>query len=75
MVQGKEQKPSGVSYHNKDVLFKVLSEAYREKSFSAYGVDIPPIKEVLPTNLPKIWADEKEPDNMRESKVSIIKLA
>jgi len=56
--------PEGISYKNKDVLFKVLSEAYKEKSFAVYGIDLPPIKEVLPTNLPKISADEKAMDNL-----------
>lgn len=54
----------GISYKNKDVLFKVLSEAYKEKSFAAYGIDLPRIKEVLPTNLPKITADERSIDNL-----------
>lgn len=54
----------GISYKNKDVLFKVLSEAYKEKSFAVYGINLPKIKEVLPTNLPKISADEKSIDNL-----------
>lgn len=54
----------GITYHNKDILFKILSEAYKEKSFTAYGIDLPPIKEVLPTNLPRISADEKSMDNL-----------
>ncbi len=64
MEESKKRERGGVVYHNKDVLFKVLSEAYKEKSFSAYGIDLPHIKEVLPTNLPKMWANEKEPDNL-----------
>lgn len=54
----------GVTYQNKDVLFKVLSETYKEKSFAVYGIDLPPIKEVLPTNLPRISANEKALDNL-----------
>lgn len=54
----------GITYHNKDILFKILSEAYKEKSFTAYGIDLPPIKEVLPTNIPRISADEKSMDNL-----------
>ena len=56
--------PKGIAYHNKDVLFKILSETYKEKSFRAYGLDLPRIKEVLPTNLPHISADEKRMDNL-----------
>lgn len=54
----------GIAYQNKDILLKILSEAYKEKSFSAYGINLPPIKEVLPTNLPRISADEKVMDNL-----------
>jgi hypothetical protein len=54
----------GITYSNKDVLFKVLCETYKEKSFSALGLDLPRIKEVLPTNLPKISAGEKQIDNL-----------
>lgn len=54
----------GIAYQNKDILLKILSEAYKEKSFAAYGIDLPPIKEVLPTNLPRISADEKAMDNL-----------
>lgn len=56
--------PKGIAYQNKDVLFKILSETYKEKSFRAYGLDLPRIKEVLPTNLPAISADEKRIDNL-----------
>jgi len=54
----------GITYHNKDILFKILSQTYKEKSFSAYGLDLPPIRELLPTNLPKISANEKDVDNL-----------
>jgi len=54
----------GITYHNKDVLFKVLSEAYKDKSLSVYGLDLPPIKALLPTNLPAVHADEKRSDNV-----------
>lgn len=54
----------GIAYQNKDILLKILGETYREKSFSAYGIDIPPIRELLPTNLPKISANEKSVDNL-----------
>lgn len=54
----------GIAYQNKDILFKILSQTYKEKSFSAYGLDLPPIRELLPTNLPKISANEKDVDNL-----------
>lgn len=54
----------GIAYQNKDILFKILSQTYKEKSFLAYGLDLPPIRELLPTNLPKISANEKDVDNL-----------
>ncbi len=54
----------GISYHNKDILFKILGQSYKEKSFSAYGINLPPIRELLPTTLPKISANEKSIDNL-----------
>ena len=54
----------GIAYQNKDVIFKILSENYRNKSLSAYGLDLPPIKKALPTNLPVLQLDEKRADNI-----------
>lgn len=54
----------GIAYQNKDIEFKVLSEAYREKSFEAYGLKLPKIKAVLPTDLPAVSANEMRMDNL-----------
>ena len=54
----------GIVYQNKDILFKILGKTYKEKSFAAYGIDLPPIRELLPTDLPKIAANEKSIDNL-----------
>ena len=54
----------GIAYQNKDILFKILGQTYKEKSFAAYEIDLPPIRELLPTNLPKISANEKDIDNL-----------
>ncbi len=56
--------PEGVAYQNKDILFKILGQTYKEKSFAAYGINLSPIRELLPTNLPKISANEKDIDNL-----------
>ena len=29
----------GIVYQNKDILFKILGQTYKEKSFAAYGID------------------------------------
>ena len=56
--------PKEITYQNKDVLFKVLSQNYENKSFEVFGVKLPKIKKVLPTNLPKITASELRADNI-----------
>ena len=45
---------NSITYHNKDVLSKVMAENFKDKSLKVYGIDVPKIKEVLPTNLPEI---------------------
>ena len=54
----------GIVYQNKDILFKILGQTYKEKSFTAYGIDLPRIRALLPTDLPKISANEKSVDNL-----------
>lgn len=53
-----------VTYHNKDVMSKVLAENFRNKPLSVYGLDVPLIKDVLPTNLPVVMANELRIDNL-----------
>ena len=38
-----------IAYQNKDITAKYLGENLKEKSFSAYGLEIPKIRKVLPT--------------------------
>jgi len=54
----------GITHQNKDVIFKILSENYKNKSLAVYGLDLPPIKDILPTNLPTVKLDEKRADNL-----------
>ena len=54
----------GIVYQNKDILFKILGQTYKEKSFAAYGIDLPRIHALLPTDLPKISTNEKSVDNL-----------
>ncbi|MGN8887009.1 hypothetical protein [Blautia sp. HCP28S3_G10] len=53
-----------ISYHNKDVLSKTFGENLKNKSFAAYGLKLPKIVEVLPTNLPTVEANELRMDNL-----------
>jgi hypothetical protein len=54
----------GIAYQNKDILFKILSQNYPRVSFRAYGLDLPPVKAMLPTDLPDIEARELRADGV-----------
>ncbi len=53
-----------VAYQNKDVTSKVMAEEFEGKSFAVYGIDVPKIVKVEPTNLPAIEANELRMDNL-----------
>lgn len=53
-----------IAYQNKDITAKYLEEHFSDKSFAVYGVDVPRIVQVLPTNLPMIEANELRLDNL-----------
>ena len=53
----------GITHSNKDVLFKALSRCYENKSLAAYGLNLPKIKMLLPTNYPVVTAKEIYADN------------
>lgn len=55
---------SDISYQNKDITSKAFAESLKNKSFKVYGINIPKIVEVLPTNLPMITANELRIDNL-----------
>lgn len=55
---------SSVAYQNKDIAMKYLEEHLENKTFAVYGVDVPKIVKVLPTNLPIIEANELRMDNL-----------
>ena len=61
-VEKKQKNP--ITYQNKDVISKIFGENLKEKSLAVYGVNIPKIKEVLPTNLPAVEANEMRLDNL-----------
>lgn len=65
--KAKSRKPKNdenVTYQNKDITSKILGENLKNKSFAVYGLDIPKIVDVLPTNLPAIEANELRLDNL-----------
>ncbi|MDD2978378.1 MAG: hypothetical protein PHN80_00255 [Hespellia sp.] len=53
-----------ITYHNKDVTSKVITEKFPKVSLSVYGLDTPRIKQLLPTNLPRIKVNELRLDNL-----------
>lgn len=55
-----------IAYQNKDITSKVLAEHFKGKTFQVYGLDVPPIKQALPTNIPAVRANELRLDNLFE---------
>jgi len=55
---------SGITHNNKDVMFKMLSQSYENKSLAVYGLKIPKIKRLLPSNYPTVAATEIYADNV-----------
>ena len=53
-----------IAYQNKDITAKTLADQFKGKTFSVYGVDVPEIVDVEPTNLPEIEANELRLDNL-----------
>lgn len=53
-----------IAYQNKDITSKMLAEQFKGKSFGVYGLDMPKIRRVLPTNIPT----ERESGAERKSK-------
>lgn len=55
----------GISYQSKDILFKSLSEFYKDQALDVYGLHgLPKIKELLPSEFPAVTADEKRSDTL-----------
>jgi len=55
--------PDGITHSNKDVMFKVLSQNYENKSLAVYGLNVPRIKRLLPANYPAVTATEIHAEN------------
>lgn len=57
---------ANIAYQNKDIVSKITAEYFKEKSLSAYGLEVPRIINLHPTNLPVIEANELRLDNIFE---------
>ena len=53
-----------IAYQNKDIASKVFLESFGQKSLDVYGLHLPRIRELLPTNLPAIMVNELRMDNL-----------
>lgn len=63
-MSGRVMKNNAIAYQNKDIATKLFGEQLRDKSFAVYGLELPKIVDVLPTNLPSIEANELRIDNL-----------
>ena len=61
-----ENADTEIAYQNKDIFSKYMGERMLNKSFQAYGLSLPKIVRVEPTNLPTIQANELRIDNLFE---------
>ena len=59
-------KEAEISWHNKDIMSKVLTETFKGKSFNVYGIQNADIVDVRPTNLPAVEANELRLDHLFE---------
>ena len=64
--RGKNMAGQDIAYQNKDITSKMLAESFRGKSFRVYGLDLPEVRNVLPTNIPTVKANELRLDNIFE---------
>ncbi len=54
----------GIAYQNKDIASKYFAEEYKDTLFRAYGLRLPGIVRLEPTELPAIEVNKKELDNL-----------
>lgn len=55
---------SYIAYQNKDITSKLFADRFKGKSLNVYGLRMPSVKQVLPTNIPQIKANELRIDNV-----------
>lgn len=54
----------GITAQNKDVVSKLFGETMKNQSLSVYGIKMPRIVDVRPTNLPAVETSEQRMDNL-----------
>ena len=55
---------TGIAYQNKDIVSKIFGESMKEKSLKVYGLNVPKVVDVIPTNLPALELNELRIDNI-----------
>ena len=60
----KEVSHEGIAYQNKDITSKYFAEEYKDTLFRAYGLDLPDIVRMEPTELPTIEVNDMAIDNL-----------
>ena len=58
-----------IAWQNKDIISKIFAENFGSRSLDAYGISLPRIVNLLPTNLPAIIANELQIWAQLKSKV------
>ena len=61
---GKQGKSNPITYQNKDTVNKLLGDYFRGVDLSIYGLDLPRIKDIRPTDLPAVEANELHIDKL-----------
>lgn len=59
-----KKRATGITAQNKDVVSKWFGETMKNRSLSVYGINIPKIVDVRPTNLPAVETNEMRMDNL-----------
>ncbi len=54
----------GIAYQNKDIASKYFAEEYKDTLFKVYGLDLPDIVSIEPTELPAVEANDMFMDNL-----------
>ncbi|MET3508193.1 hypothetical protein [Halalkalibacter oceani] len=57
-------KRADVAYANYDIIFRSMTEQFREKALDFYGINTAPIVRVVPTDLPIITVNDRRMDFM-----------
>ncbi|MDD2960325.1 MAG: hypothetical protein PHR92_17725 [Lachnospiraceae bacterium] len=58
------QSKNGISWQNKDITSKVFADSFPMAQLDVYGVHLPKILSIEPTNLPAVSANELRIDNI-----------